>query len=88
MTGVTTGPHRLKGLLPSNTIVAHKTGTSNTNPDRLTPATNDAGIITLPNGHRLCLTVFIVDSRADENTREGTIARIARLAYDTMSAVE
>ncbi len=83
MTGVTTGPHRLKGILPANTIVAHKTGTSNTNPDGLTPATNDVGIITLPNGHHLCLTVFIMDSHSDEATREGAIARIARLAYDT-----
>jgi beta-lactamase class A len=88
MTGVTTGPHRLKGLLPANTIVAHKTGTSNTSPDGLTIATNDVGIITLHNGHHLCITVFIMDSRADKATREGAIARIARLAYDTMSAAK
>jgi beta-lactamase class A len=81
MTGVTTGPHRLKGLLPANTIVAHKTGTSNTSPDGLTTATNDVGIITLPNGHHLIITVFIMDSHSDETTREGAIARIARLAF-------
>ena len=85
MTGVTTGLHRLKGLLPANTIVAHKTGTSNTNPDGLTPATNDVGIITLANGHHLCLSIFIMDSRADEATREDAIARAARLAYYTMT---
>ena len=83
MTGVTTGPHRIKGLLPANTIVAHKTGTSNSNPDGLTPATNDVGIITLPNGHHLCLSVFIMDSHSDEATREDAIARIARLAFYT-----
>jgi beta-lactamase class A len=83
MTGVTTGPHRIKGLLPANTVVAHKTGTSNTSTDGLTTATNDVGIITLPNGHHLCLSVFIMDSRADEATREGAIARIARLAFYT-----
>jgi beta-lactamase class A len=83
MIGVSTGPHRLKGLLPANTVVAHKTGTSDTSPDGLSTATNDVGIITLPNGHHLIITVFVMDSRADENTREGTIARIARLAYDT-----
>jgi beta-lactamase class A len=83
MTGVTTGPHRIKGLLPANTIVAHKTGTSNTNPDGLTTATNDVGIITLPSGHHVCLTVFIMDSHSDEATREGAIARIARLAFYT-----
>lgn len=88
MTGTTTGPRRLKGLLPPNTIVAHKTGTSNTSPNGLTAATNDVGIITLPNGHHLCLSIFIMDSRADEATRETAIARVARLAYYTMSAVE
>jgi beta-lactamase class A len=86
MTGTITGPHRLKGLLPANTIVAHRTGTSGTSPDGLSTATNDVGIITLPNGHHLIITVFVMDSRADEATREGAIARVARLAYDTMSS--
>lgn len=86
MTGAITGPHRLKGLLPASTIVAHRTGTSGTSPDGLSVATNDVGIITLPNGHHLCLTVFIMDSQAGEATREGAIARVAQLAYDTMSA--
>jgi beta-lactamase class A len=86
MTGAITGPHRLKGLLPANTIVAHRTGTSGASPDGLSTATNDVGIITLANGHHLIITVFVMDSRADEATREGAIARIARVAYDTMSA--
>jgi beta-lactamase class A len=88
MTNVTTGPHRLKGLLPAGTVVAHKTGTSGTSADGLTTATNDVGIITLPNGHHLCITVFIMDSRADETTREGAIARVAKLAYDSFSAAK
>ncbi len=87
MTETTTGPHRLKGLLPPSTIVAHKTGTSNTDPNGLTAATNDVGVITLPNGHHLYITVFVSDSHADEATREGAIAHAARLAYDTYSAI-
>jgi len=39
---------RLKALLPNATVVAHKTGTSGTSPEGLSPATNDVGIITLP----------------------------------------
>jgi len=41
-----TGKGRLKGILPTETVVAHKTGT-------LTGITNDAGVITLPDhaGH-------------------------------------
>ncbi len=76
MTESTTGPKRLKGLLPLGTAVAHKTGTSGTEKG-ITAATNDIGIITLPNGRHLAIAVFVADSPADEATREGVIARIA-----------
>lgn len=79
-----TGPRRLKGLLPKNAVVAHKTGTSGTR-DNLTAATNDIGIITLPDSRHLLLAVFVSDSRADETTREATIAKIARAAWDEWS---
>jgi beta-lactamase class A len=85
MTGSVPGTHRIKGLLPRGTVVAHKPGTSDTDSDGLTIATNDAGVITLPNGHHLYVVVFISDSHADEAVREGVIARIARLAYDRFS---
>jgi beta-lactamase class A len=77
MTESTTGPKRLKGLLPAGTLVAHKTGTSGTEKG-ITAATNDIGIITLPNGKHLAITVFVADSPADEATREGVIAKIAQ----------
>jgi beta-lactamase class A len=79
------GAHRIKGLLPPGTPVAHKTGTSDTK-DGLTPATNDAGIITLPDGRKLYLAVFVTDAHADEATREGVIARIAKAVYDAAIA--
>ncbi|MEO7987915.1 MAG: serine hydrolase [Chryseolinea sp.] len=75
------GQKRLKGLLPSETVVAHKTGTAAT-VDGLTRATNDAGIITLPNGRHLIITVFISDSYADQTERELTIATISKAAFD------
>ncbi len=81
MTESTPGAKRLKGLLPAGTIVAHKTGTSGTEKG-ITAATNDIGIITLPNGHHLAIAVFVSDARADETTREGVIARIARAVWD------
>jgi beta-lactamase class A len=81
MTESVTGPHRIKGLLPEGTVVAHKTGTSGTS-GGLTRATNDAGIITLPDGRHLIVVVFVSDSRADEATREGVIAKVARAAWD------
>lgn len=46
-------------------------------------ATNDVGIITLPDNRHLVIAVFVSNSTADEATREKVIARIARLAYDT-----
>jgi len=84
MTESTTGPKRLKGLLPAGTIVAHKTGTSGTEKG-ITAATNDIGIITLPNGKHLAIAVFVSDSGADEIGREGTIAKIAKVAWDSVS---
>ena len=81
MTDTPTGRRRLKGQLPVGTVVAHKTGTSWTL-NGLTAATNDVGLITLPNGNHLAVAVFVSDSKADEATREGTIAQIARSAWE------
>jgi Beta-lactamase class A len=81
---VVTGPNRLKGLLPKGTTVAHKTGTGGTK-DSITGATNDIGIIYLPNGKHFAVAVFVSDSPADEKTREAVIARIARAAWDKWS---
>ncbi len=85
MTETGTGPHRIKGLLPEGTIVAHKTGTSGT-AGGLTRATNDIGLVTLPDGRHMAIAVFVSDSPADVATREGVIAKIARTAWDTFLA--
>lgn len=82
MTETSTGPKRLRGLLPPDAIVAHKTGTSPTNAEGLSPATNDVGIITLSSGKHLAISVFVCNSTNDEATREGTIAKIAKAAWD------
>lgn len=81
MTETTTFPTRIKGLLPPSAQVAHKTGTSGTR-NGLTAATNDAGIVTLPDGRHIAIAVFVSDSKADDATRDGVIARIARLAWN------
>lgn len=85
MTESPTGPKRLKGLLPKGTIVAHKTGTSGT-VEGVTAATNDIGIITLPNGRHLAVAVFVAESPADEKTREEVIAKIAKAVWDEWSS--
>lgn len=80
-----TFPGRLKGLLPAGTVVAHKTGSSGTK-DGLTRATNDVGLITLPDGKHLAVAVFVSDTKADSATREAVIARITRAAWDCWTA--
>ena len=82
MTITETGEHRLKAKLPPGTVVAHKTGTSGQS-RAVTNATNDVGLITLPNGSKLAIVVFVADSAADANTREAVIANIA---YDIWSS--
>jgi beta-lactamase class A len=82
MAACETGPGRLPALLPRGTAVAHKTGTSGTY-GGVTPATNDVGYLTLPNGRHVAIAAFLADSRADEATRDRTIARLAKAAWDT-----
>lgn len=77
-----TGPGRIRGLLPKELQVAHKTGTSGVQPDGLAAATNDVGIILLPNGQKLAIAVFVSLSHADADTRDKVIAQITKAAYD------
>lgn len=72
---------RLEGDLPAGVRVAHKSGTSDVD-NRVAHATNDIGLIPLPDGRRIAIAVFVTDSTADEATRERVIARIARAVYD------
>jgi beta-lactamase class A len=86
MVETSTGPDRIKGLLPAGTVVAHKTGTSDTNAQGIAAATNDAGIVTLPNGEHFAIVVYVANSPADAKTREATIARITRAVWDAYTA--
>lgn len=72
---------RLEGDLPAGTRVAHKSGTSDVD-NGVAHATNDIGLIPLPDGRQIAIAVFVTDSTADEATRERVIARIARTVYD------
>jgi beta-lactamase class A len=81
MTETTSGPNKIKGLLPKNAMVAHKTGLSGTK-DGILAATNDAGIMTLPNGEHVAIVVFVSHTPVDEKTRDGVIAQISKAAWD------
>ncbi len=77
---VGTNTKRLGADLPAGTRVAHKSGTSDVD-NGVAHATNDIGLISLPDGRRLAVAVFVTDSTADVAVREGVIARIGKAAY-------
>ena len=68
---------RLKGLLPPEVPVRHKTGSLGLG------VANDVGIIDLPDGAgRVVVAVFVKESTRDVAAQERAIAQIARAAYD------
>lgn len=74
-------PKRIRGKLPEGTVVAHKSGSSGVEKG-MSAATNDVGLITLPDGRRLAVAIFVTDAHADTDTIEATIAGTARAIYD------
>jgi beta-lactamase class A len=78
----TTGPNKIKGLLPYWAMVGHKTGASGTNKEGITAASNDVGIVILPNEKHFSIAVFV--SNTTENTEgcDRIIAEIAKAAWD------
>ena len=73
---VQTGTGRIRGVLPPDTDVGHKTGT-------IGATTNDVGFIYLPGdaGH-VVTVVFVKDAERPVPTREAAIAHISRAIYD------
>ena len=69
------GQTRIPAALPEGTRVAHKTGT-------ISGSTNDTGIVYLPDGRHLLITVLTRDAKAPVGERERVIADIAKYAYD------
>ncbi|HJU65584.1 MAG TPA: class A beta-lactamase [Gemmatimonadaceae bacterium] len=78
----TTGAARIKGYLPPDTPVMHKTGTLGIG------VANDVGIIRLPGdaGH-VAVAVFVKESTLDTPTQERAIAQISRAVYDYFTFV-
>jgi beta-lactamase class A/beta-lactamase class A VEB len=88
MKETTTGRDRLKGELPVNTMVAHKTGSSGANKQGMTAAVNDIGIVFLPNGQHYFISVFVTSSREDTATNEKIIADISKAAWGYFTTVK
>lgn len=77
-----TGNNRIRGRLPKETEVAHKTGTSFTTKEGITPAINDVGIITLPNGKHVAVAIFVSESRENRETNERIIADLTEIIWE------
>lgn len=82
MKETSTALNRLKGQLPQGTIVAHKSGSSGSIDKNVTPATNDIGIIFLPNGNPIFISVLVSNSYEDEKTNDKIISDIAKMTWD------
>ena len=72
---------RILGNLPPGTIVAHKTGTGSLS-DTLINACNDVGIITMPNGKHLAISVFVMDAKEKYDDTEKLIAILTKEVFD------
>lgn len=71
-----TGAARLRGRMPPDSTVAHKTGT-------IGGTVNDVGVVTLPrDGGQIVVAVFIKGSDAPEAAREAAIAEVGRSVRD------
>jgi beta-lactamase class A len=68
--------------LPEGTVVAHKTGSSDTNDEGMTYAVNDIGIVVLPDGRKYSIAVFVTNSYEKNEDSEKIIADISKAAYD------
>lgn len=82
MTECETGKDRLvKPLLETNAIVGHKTGTGDRNEKGQLIGINDIGFVSLPDGQRYSIAVFVKDSEeSNENTAQ-IIADISKAVY-------
>ncbi len=82
LVGTNTGPNRIRGFLPAGAVVGHKTGSSGVDEHGRAAATNDVGIVVLPDGRSIALAIFLSDSDASDEQRDNLIASVARAIWD------
>lgn len=69
-----TGSHRIKGLLPNDAIVGHKTGTLNN-------TSSDVGIIRTVDGRNIAIAIYVT-GQGSKPGRDSRIATIAKAVYE------
>ncbi|MDR6547350.1 beta-lactamase class A [Chryseobacterium rhizosphaerae] len=85
MTETSRGLTWMKAGLPDHTELAHRTGISSTNENKLRAAMNDVGIFKLPNGKHIILSVYLKNITEERTDTEKLIADIARATYNYYS---
>lgn len=82
MIETSTGSNKLKGELPSDIVVGHKTGSSDRTPEGMKIGDNDAGLVLLPDGRKYYIAVFVMDSYEPDEANAAIIAHISKMIYD------
>lgn len=72
----------MKAGLPEGTELAHRTGMSGTNDNNLRIAMNDVGIVKLPNGKYLIISIYLKNITETKEDTEKIIADITKLIWD------
>ena len=72
----------MKAGLPDGTELAHRTGISGTNDDNLRVALNDVGIVKLPNGKHLIISVYLKNITETKENTEKIIADITKATWN------
>lgn len=83
MKSTNTGLNQIKGQLPKQSVVAHKTGSSGKNKKTgVTAALNDVGLVFLPNGEYFVISIFVTNSKESQETNERMISDISKATWD------
>ncbi len=82
MTSCMTGKNRLPyALTDTGAAIGHKTGTGDVNRQGRITALNDAGYVTMPDGHGYSIAVFVADSAYNMAETEKIIADISEIVF-------
>lgn len=77
-----TGGNRLaKPLAGTGAVIGHKTGTSDRNAAGAWTGINDIGFVSLPDGRRYSIAVFVRDSQESAEETERIIAEVSEAVY-------
>lgn len=74
--------NKIKGMLPEDVIVGHKTGSSSRNSSGIKGADNEIGFVQLPDGSGYSIAIFIKDSKETDQKNAEIMSRISRIVFE------